>query len=869
LPKPNPSFPPPPNYFYFDSVHYAPGYNYDSPLPDQSFNPANIPATLDTNTGEIYFCCHNPGNYSAAIIVRSFRSGAILSETVRWIFFTVFPPDGNHTPRIKVAGSNAPFADTVYAGDTVNIPVAISDADSSQWVKFEPNGYLLGNASGNCPKPPCAFFAPLPPDSFQVLLQDTFRWVTSCNHVNAHQQAVTYNFVLKARDNHCPLNATGRNSIKITVLRPPELPAPLLHCAAADSSGNVWLHWTPVTDSLGRSFQFYRIWYSHNPHSGFVAVDSLFNINASGWLHQGVGAGNDTLFYVIETVSGCNNMFSAFSDTLATIFLNLQNNGNGSALLSWNDIRDSLNGSYYKVWRSLNGGSFVLIDSTLSLSCIDTVSVCSLPVSYYISLSDSTGCDNRSNIRSSVFEDMIAPQGVVLDTVSVDAAGHPLAGWLPSPSPDVNRYVVLRNGTAVDTVAASPFTDASVTGGDASCCYAVAAMDSCGNVSDTSALHCSIRLSARTDKCKRIINLSWNDNQDSVGSGFEIWAALNGAPFAQLAVLSPGTTHWSHTNAVAGGHYCYFIRKRLSGARSSSSNRLCLKADFTPSKGFAYLRVATVANSGEAVLRIFSDTLVPLKYFTVQRGSSSGGGFADIGQISWTPGTPGFVFTDASALTQQRSYSYRIITTDSCNITDTTNTAHTVFLKTTADNGYRNRLTWNDYGDWNGGTDYYLIHRVFESSEVFPPVQVPYTAAGSNSFLDDVSPWGDKASSFCYFIEAVEGPGNTVTGQSDTSFSNLSCLLRPPLIVVPNAFTPGGKNPVFKPVIPYLNGGGYSMVVFNRWGEKLFETHDINTGWDGSYKGKTVPQGVYSYLITVIGHNGQKTVKRGEVVVVR
>ena len=87
--------------------------------------------------------------------------------------------------------------------------------------------------------------------------------------------------------------------------------------------------------------------------------------------------------------------------------------------------------------------------------------------------------------------------------------------------------------------------------------------------------------------------------------------------------------------------------------------------------------------------------------------------------------------------------------------------------------------------------------------------------------------------------------------------------------MVPNAFTPEGNNPVFKPVIPYLNGGSYRMIIFNRWGQQLFETTDLNKGWDGSYKSKLVAQGVYVYRIKITDRNGKSYKKQGNVVVVR
>ncbi len=68
----------------------------------------------------------------------------------------------------------------------------------------------------------------------------------------------------------------------------------------------------------------------------------------------------------------------------------------------------------------------------------------------------------------------------------------------------------------------------------------------------------------------------------------------------------------------------------------------------------------------------------------------------------------------------------------------------------------------------------------------------------------------------------------------------------------PNAFSPNndGLNDVLKPTL--INYEQYSMKVFNRWGQLLFETQNLGEGWDGTYKGFVVPNGVYLYKVNYI-----------------
>lgn len=70
---------------------------------------------------------------------------------------------------------------------------------------------------------------------------------------------------------------------------------------------------------------------------------------------------------------------------------------------------------------------------------------------------------------------------------------------------------------------------------------------------------------------------------------------------------------------------------------------------------------------------------------------------------------------------------------------------------------------------------------------------------------------------------------------------------------VPNAFTPDGDqfNNVFKPIMTSgYRPDSYVLMIYNRWGETLFESHDPNFGWDGTYQGNICQDGVYTWVIS-------------------
>jgi large repetitive protein len=114
-------------------------------------------------------------------------------------------------------------------------------------------------------------------------------------------------------------------------------------------------------------------------------------------------------------------------------------------------------------------------------------------------------------------------------------------------------------------------------------------------------------------------------------------------------------------------------------------------------------------------------------------------------------------------------------------------------------------------------------------------------------------------------------------GCSDTASITITTTAE---VVFPNAFTPntsgptGGSydinslsNDIF---FPYTAGvTEYHLLIFNRWGELIFESKDIKQGWDGYYRSKLCPQDVYVWKATVKLNNGKTFKKTGDVTLLR
>lgn len=101
------------------------------------------------------------------------------------------------------------------------------------------------------------------------------------------------------------------------------------------------------------------------------------------------------------------------------------------------------------------------------------------------------------------------------------------------------------------------------------------------------------------------------------------------------------------------------------------------------------------------------------------------------------------------------------------------------------------------------------------------------------------------------------------------SQSNTVETLPPLSFFIPNAFTPNGDglNDTFG-----ATGEGiseYRMLIFNRWGNLVFESDNISKQWDGTYKGEKAELGVYVYKITAKGPKSYTVKKEGSVTLVQ
>ena len=105
-------------------------------------------------------------------------------------------------------------------------------------------------------------------------------------------------------------------------------------------------------------------------------------------------------------------------------------------------------------------------------------------------------------------------------------------------------------------------------------------------------------------------------------------------------------------------------------------------------------------------------------------------------------------------------------------------------------------------------------------------------------------------------------------GCSADTCMDIRALIKP-LVDVPTAFTPGrfGVNGRIT-----VQGFGISEMhwsIYNRWGQKVYETNNIKSSWDGTFNGKVQPLDVYTYTLDVTFSDGTKYKKTGDITLLR
>jgi gliding motility-associated-like protein len=167
-------------------------------------------------------------------------------------------------------------------------------------------------------------------------------------------------------------------------------------------------------------------------------------------------------------------------------------------------------------------------------------------------------------------------------------------------------------------------------------------------------------------------------------------------------------------------------------------------------------------------------------------------------------------------------------------------------------------LSWTAYEGWQNGVDHYIVEKFNAQGQLLQSVNVPTGTTYTDSQQD-----ADNQI-IIYRVTAIPSEAGITA-----SVSNAFTITKQPNLFHPTAFTPNndGLNDTFNVYGQFIST--FEMRIFNRWGEMMFVTQNLDEGWDGHYRGSLMPEGTYVFRATITDQTGRTFEESGPFVLLR
>ena len=664
--------------------------------------------------------------------------------------------------------------------------------------------------------------------------------------------------------------------LPLTLILNTEMKGQYFNCLEVTDEGRVQIYWSPPCSQA--EFVSYQI-YSRVPPGGFVPIHGETNYNNTEYLDNRVVGNTQSVDYYIITSTA--TLGDIVSETLSTIHLTLSivSNEPEIILLEWNAVSTPLpvgSETMYKIhMHNTIHPTFVVLDSTTDIQYALATNICASGVYFRIIIESSNACRSASNTTYDVLGDLDAPPMPRHDSVSIDQqTGEVILGWSPSTAGDADKYFIYHDLDDITDIYDTVFgrnTTSYIDNSFDPCienrAYAIAAEDSCGNTGPG-----TYDIPQRTillydcdfDPCTMVNTLTWTPyiNMYPELEGYRIYMSIDGGNFQLHETVDASVTEYEHSGLEPGRTYSYFIRAFSNGYTVTSSS--CIKGAAT----WAYQRPvdnqmenASIENSEFASLVLLPDTQSSVPYVNIYRSESSSGPWELLDEMP-LQGQAVAYYDDLTADVNSMSYYYYTSITDSCgNEVLESDHMRTIFLEG-EQSGQVNTLDWNAFEGWPDVVNAYELYRAVNDDGNLEAIAL--LDGSTHTYEDDILSVPGDFSLVRYIVRAQNDDNASMTSWSNEIFFEYT-----PNLYLPNAFRPGGQNPVFKPVGNFADFSDYRLEVYNRWGELIFFSDDFGQGWDGTFKGGDAPAGVYVCVLNYRSANGKTDTLKTSFVLIR
>jgi gliding motility-associated-like protein len=461
------------------------------------------------------------------------------------------------------------------------------------------------------------------------------------------------------------------------------------------------------------------------------------------------------------------------------------------------------------------------------------------------------------------------PELVHISYLDVSDAGITVH-WNDELNDPLNHgYVIYRtdgNGTnALDTVyGVEAYLDDSVLPIMQPEIYYVLALDPCGNLSIFDTTHTSLYLDLEFDYCTNKFQADWNLIEDYQLLDSVVMQTIHETGDIFRKVLKDDATSSLQSPLSGNGTYCIEILLYYSSGDVATSNEVCETIQVAPS--LKYLTTSNVSMLESSVLiEWLAADLSAIESVEVIGQDIDGDNIWSSGIQVLSLGDNQFVQNFERNYTDDTYQTYRINIIDDCGVEYLSEPLSNLRLSLLEIEGELH-FSWDDGELSDLNPLGYHLYKVTPDG----PVLLGSFNNQVNSFIYELTPEDLKQENVGFYCLRQGVVSSEFIGESNIlSYSNQVYYEPKITLVFPNAIAPNGYNTTFKPV--WVSGvyTAYELQIFDRYGQQLYITEDLSSGWLGQYQDRPLPAGKFHYVASIIDRHGEVYIYEGDVVIVR
>ncbi len=391
--------------------------------------------------------------------------------------------------------------------------------------------------------------------------------------------------------------------------------------------------------------------------------------------------------------------------------------------------------------------------------------------------------------------------------------------------------------------------------------YQLKAVDACKNISEASNTHTSIEL-----KAKGLVNsvaLQWTPYQgwDSVWNYSIFKLNEQNGVFEKIGSTLGNTNTFIDTQVFCHKVIRYKVRGEFDKVISWSDSAAAIPL-FEPNTPQTRAVRATVRNNNSILVQWWKRKHNYNFEYQLTRTSNDP---IQTNKVFWISNKDSF-YIDKAVDVQRFSYAYVIRLKDECGgLGEPSNLAQNIVLNLKVEKNDKLSenpvLSWAPYQEWASGVERYELYFINDSLGADQLIATRFPTDSLQAIHDYINFDQDD---YCYYVKAYQKDSNWVE-----SYSNLNCMDTEPRLFAPNAFTVNYDNLNENFTVSGVFVKEFELDIFDRWGNLMFHSTDINQGWDGKFEGQDAKSDVYVFIAKAWGRKGKFASLKGNVTLLR